>query len=297
LSFFMFQHDRRRLGLKGPGGIGLLALTLSMGGVAGMAGCGDDGGGNGNHDASEDTIVPADSSADPDAVADAASDDADVTLDDADAALDDADVASDDADVEIYDAAEDHVSEDTDVGPCLPVNVGLPDVPVSLQTGLPPSLSGGSLTDGNFELVSIDLYHEVTFSDLVTSADLASHGGNFGSAATLDSQWAFQMNLDLEFNLTALGSPLEYSIDWLLDAAGDGTDGNELLPELACVTGWPADDPVPTGFPYQIDVGTLQILVTMGREAQIAMIPEEYRTMAELVIEDDLPILLTFNRF
>ncbi len=190
------------------------------------------------------------------------------------------------------------VDADPDAGgvQCLPIQTGPPDVLVSLQSGVPPTLAGGAPDDGDYTLVSIATFADSTFTGLVSSAELYSVGNSYGSAAVLAGQWAFELNLDAFISLLVLGSPVEYPLAWLLNAGGDSVDGNQLVPESVCLIGWPTGDPAPSGFEFEAGGDTLSVLVTLSQAAHIAMLPPENQATGSIIIAGDLRILLTFTR-
>jgi hypothetical protein len=180
---------------------------------------------------------------------------------------------------------------------------GEPDVPVATRTGDPPSLAGGEILSGTYEMSSVELFpegSEPTFlAGVVTSVDVRSNGNTFGSLVFNGADYGFDAQLDLYIGIGTIVGDFEQFFSQQIFAGGCYTiSSNELVSDLtACGGVWPEGSTPPDSLEYEStpETGEIQQLLILTRETILASVPPEDQTMAGLAIVGDLPVLFTFE--
>ena len=174
---------------------------------------------------------------------------------------------------------------------------GEPDVPVLSLTGAPPTLAGGALVGGEFELTQVEIFGDETFSALVESVEVSSNGNTYGSLALESADWGFDANLDLAITLTALGQTVDQAFAQNLTGGGCYVpSANQLQGDVSeCGGAWPEGATPPESLEFETGDSTLRILLLLTNETIMASIPEDQRLLAGLAITGDLPVLFTFT--
>jgi hypothetical protein len=181
---------------------------------------------------------------------------------------------------------------------CIVPSPGEPDVPITLASGAPPNLTGGTVSSGTFELSSIQVYADSTFSTMVQSVDIHSNGNTYGSLEISGADWGLSANLDMYvgLNILLIGPIVQSTVQSLYAGGCFTISGNELQSDITeCTAGWPEGVPPPDSFEFQVDANGISLLIVLTQEYLISMVPPEYQQYASLAIVGDLPILMNFE--
>ncbi len=182
---------------------------------------------------------------------------------------------------------------------CIVPPAGQPDVPIVIMPGKPAGLLGGAIEDRVYTLERIEVYPDQAFiAGMVTHLEAYSNGNSFGSLEFRGGAWAFSASIDLTVVIHSIASdPIGLAGVQNLYAAGCfSVDGNELLSDMTqCNAQWPAGITPPTSVLYQVDTNAFVVDMPDFRDIMIATMPDDYKPLAELIMNGPLYLLLHFE--
>ena len=182
---------------------------------------------------------------------------------------------------------------------CFVPEPGSPDAEIAVMTGTPPSLGGGDISDFNYELISVKIYPDNTFlPSLITSMEITSQGNTYGSLIFEDDEWAFSANLDLYMNIVTFMEAFEQAFEQNLYAGGCYlTEGNQIATDLTvCGSGWPDGVNAPDSFDFETYGSNIMLIISFSKQSIINVLPPDLQALGDILIQDDLPMLLTFSQ-
>lgn len=178
---------------------------------------------------------------------------------------------------------------------CPVAPIGLPDVAIEQKSGAAPTLLGGSIPMGDYELTLAEIYLDSVNggAPLPIQIDVKSNGNTFGAARFETEAWSVAANLDL-FLAISIGNQ-SFTFEQGIGGGGCVTFGDNMMYSdlLECYDGTSTPDvPLPESFEYENAGPTLRIKVTVANAAILNAIPADYQVLAKAFIKDDLDIIL-----
>ncbi|MBN1945591.1 MAG: hypothetical protein JW797_07930 [Bradymonadales bacterium] len=179
----------------------------------------------------------------------------------------------------------------------VPPSATCSNIPVATQTGLPPTLAGGTISNQTYKLSRIDFYADATFNTLVVSSySIVNNGNSCGSLEFSGPEWGFTALLNLDLNLETIVGPFAQAIVQELYAAGCWTvEGNRLVSDITQCSFWVEGADPPDGLDFETGNQSIKFLLILTKETILASVAEEDRWAAEMAIAGDLPVLFTFQ--
>jgi hypothetical protein len=174
---------------------------------------------------------------------------------------------------------------------------GAPDAAINELNSAAPTLAGGAAPSGWYELQSVDMYTQGTFSGLVQSFDVSSNGNTYGSIEVVGDEWGIAANLDLQITLDVfLAGTIDQAVDTPLAGGGCFTlNGNDIETDfLQCGGSWIDGVQPPGSFEYETGAGTLSVKVILTEEMITTFLPPEYQGAAGLALNGPLVLVLNF---
>jgi hypothetical protein len=156
------------------------------------------------------------------------------------------------------------------------------------SSSTPPQLGGlgnSAAMSGSYELDSITVYTKGAFDGFLVSGATVEDNGQTSGTVEFDGElWGFFLDLDLTFTAqTLLGEQAGASRNMIGGGGCYTISGRNILSDTStCAEGWPdgTEPPESVEFAHDDASGLFTLKIVLDKEFVLALVPEEYQSIA-----------------